>query len=55
MEEVDNRMRDKFGKNKMNTNIPPNSSIPLMIVFGKLPQDLSEFEVEAISSSPAGK
>ena len=54
MEEVDNRLRDKFGKNKMNTNIPPNSSIPLMIVFGNLPQDLSEFEVEAISSSPAG-
>ena len=51
MEEVDNRLRDKFGKNKMNTNIPPNSSIPLMIVFGNLPQDLSEFEVEAISSS----
>jgi len=55
MEEVDIRLRDKFGKNKMNTNIPPNSSIPLMIVFGNLPQDLSEFEVEAISSSPAGK
>ena len=55
MEEVDNWLRDKFGKNKMNTNIPPNSSIPLMIVFGNLPQDLSEFEVEAISSSPAGK
>jgi len=55
MEEIDNRLRDKFGKNKMNTNIPPNSSIPLMIVFGNLPQDLSEFEVEAISSSPAGK
>jgi predicted Zn finger-like uncharacterized protein len=55
MEEVDKRLRDKFGKNKMNTNIPPNSSIPLMIVFGNLPQDLSEFEVEAISSSPAGK
>ena len=54
MEEVDNRLRDKSGKNKMNTNIPPNSSIPLMIVFGNLPQDLSEFEVEAISSSPAG-
>ena len=55
MEEVDNWLRDKFGKNNMNTNIPPNSSIPLMIVFGNLPQDLSEFEVEAISSSPAGK
>ncbi len=55
MEEVDNRLRDKFGKNKMNTNIPPNSSIPLMIVFANLPQDLSEFEVEAISSSPAAK
>jgi predicted Zn finger-like uncharacterized protein len=55
MEQINNRLRDKFGKNKMNTNIPPNSSIPLMIVFGNLPQDMSEFEVEPISSSPAEK
>jgi len=36
-------------------NILPNSSIPLMIVFGNLPEDISEFTIEPISSSPAGK
>jgi len=51
MEEIDNRLRNKLGKNKMNMNILPNSSIPLMIVFGNLPEDLSEFTVEPISSS----
>ena len=55
MEEIDNRLRDKLGKNKMNTNILPDSSVHFMIVFSNLPKDVSEFEVEAISSSPAGK
>jgi hypothetical protein len=54
-EEIDNRLRDKLGKDKMNINIQPNSSIPFMIVFSDLPEDMSEFTVEAISSSPAGK
>lgn len=55
MEEIDKRLRDKLGKNKMNTNVLPNSSIPFVIVFDNLPEDMSEFTVEAISSSPAGK
>ena len=54
-EEIDNRLRDKLGKDKMNINIQPNSSIPFMIVFSDLPEDMSEFTIEAISSSPAGK
>ncbi len=54
-EEIDNRLRDKLGKDKMNINIQPNSSIPFMIIFSDLPEDMSEFTVEAISSSPAGK
>ncbi len=54
-EEIDNRLRDKLGKDKMNINIQPNSSIPFMIVFNDLPEDMSEFTVEAISSAPAGK
>ncbi len=55
IEEIDKRLRDKFGKNKMNINLLPNSFIPFMIIFGNLPEDLSEFTVEAVSSSPAGK
>ena len=54
-EEIDNRLGDKLGKDKMNINIQPNSSIPFMIIFSNLPEDMSEFTVEPISSSPAGK
>jgi predicted Zn finger-like uncharacterized protein len=54
-EEIDNRLKDKLGKDKMNINIQPNSSIPFMIIFSDLPEDMSEFTVEPISSSPAGK
>jgi predicted Zn finger-like uncharacterized protein len=55
LEEINNRLRDKFGKNKMNTNVLPNASIPFVIVFDGLPEDMSEFTVEAVSSLPAGK
>jgi len=55
MEDMDNRLSDRFGKDKMNTNVHPNASIPFAIVFSDLPEDMSEFTVEAISSSPAGK
>ena len=51
IQEIDNRLMNRFGRNDINTNILPNSSIPLMIVFGDLPEDLQEFTVEAISSS----
>lgn len=54
MEEIESRLKDKFGKDKMNTNIDPKSSIPFTVVFNELPEDMSEFTVEAISSSPAG-
>jgi predicted Zn finger-like uncharacterized protein len=55
LEEINSRLRDKFGKNKMNTNVLPNASIPFVIVFDSLPEDMSEFTVEAVSSFPAGK
>jgi len=55
MVEINNRLMNKFGKDKVNTNILPNSSIPFMIIFGDLPEDISEFTVESISSFPAEK
>ncbi len=45
-------MNNRLGKENANVNVPPGSSVPFMIVFEKLPQDLSEFTVEAVSSSP---
>ena len=55
VEEIHKRLSDKLGKNKMNTNVLPNSSIPFVVIFNNLPEDMSEFTVEAVSSSPAGK
>ena len=55
VEEIHKRLSGKLGKNKMNTNVLPNSSIPFVVIFNNLPEDMSEFTVEAVSSSPAGK
>jgi predicted Zn finger-like uncharacterized protein len=53
MEEINKRLMHRAGRNKINMNIPPNASIPFVFVFDNLPEDVSEFTVEAISSSPA--
>jgi predicted Zn finger-like uncharacterized protein len=53
MKEIINRLMNRAGKNNINMNIPPHASVPIMIVFANLPEDVSEFTVEAISSSPA--
>ena len=55
VEEINSRQSNRFGKNNMNINILSNSSIPFMIIFSDLPENISEFTVEAISSSPAKK
>lgn len=55
MEEINNRLMNRVGKNKININILPKASVPFIIVFDKLPEDISEFTVEPISSSPAKK
>jgi len=53
MEEIHNKLMNRAGKDNINMNIAPNASVPFMIVFDNLPEDVSEFTVEAISSSPA--
>lgn len=52
MEEIDRVMKKRYGMNRNNFNVAPGASIPFMIVFGALPDKLSEFEVVAVSSSP---
>ena len=51
-EEIEKGMSNKAGKNNSNLNVEPQSSIPFMIVFYDLPDNISEFLVETISSSP---
>jgi predicted Zn finger-like uncharacterized protein len=50
-EEINKRLMNQAGNNSINTNISPNSGIPFMIIFNELPEDISEFTVEAVSSS----
>ncbi|MFC1867717.1 zinc-ribbon domain-containing protein [Thermodesulfobacteriota bacterium] len=52
IEEIDRGLKNQAGKGNTNVNVKPGSSVPFMIVFKNLPNNLSEFEVEAVSSSP---
>jgi len=52
-EEIEKGMANKTGENNSNLNVEPNASVPFMIIFYDLPDNLSEFLVETISSSPA--
>ena len=53
LEEINEGLKNQYGKGRMNFNIQPDATIPFMIVFGNLPDNLSEFTVEAVKSSPA--
>ncbi len=51
--DVATAMKNRPGQDDANTNIPPTKSVPFMILFENLPENLSEFTVEAVSSEPA--
>jgi predicted Zn finger-like uncharacterized protein len=52
LDDINKGMKNRFGKGKMNFNVPPGASVPFTIVFENLPDNLGEFSVEAVSSSP---
>lgn len=52
LEEVNKAMKNRYGRDKKNVNMPPGALTPFTIVFENLPKNLSEFTVEAVSSSP---
>lgn len=52
MKDLEADMKRRTGKKDTNVNIPPGGSIPFMAVFQELPDDISEFTVEAVSSIP---
>ena len=45
-------MKNRAGKGNSNVNIPPGKQVPFTIVFENLPENLGEFTVEAVQSSP---
>ena len=55
LEEINKAMKNRLGKDKKNINVAPGATVPFMIVFENLPENLAEFSVEAVSSSPGTK
>lgn len=52
LEEIKRAMNHRDGMARKNFNLASGATIPFMIVFDNLPDNLSEFTVEAVSSSP---
>jgi hypothetical protein len=47
------RLALKGGANNSNVNVAPQQSIPFMLVFDRLPEDLAAYVLEPVSSVPA--
>lgn len=52
LDEINKAMKNSYGTAGKNFNVPPGAAIPFMIMFDNLAENLSEFAVEAVSSSP---
>ena len=48
---INKRMRNKFGNKRSNLKVKSGKTVPFMIVFDKLPQNLDEYTVEVAESS----
>ncbi len=44
------RLQNRSGDKKLNVKVPPGSTVPFMIIFEKVTDELDEFSVEAVSS-----
>jgi predicted Zn finger-like uncharacterized protein len=51
LEQINQGLANRTGKGNVNVNVKPQASVPFMIVFEELPENLSEFTVEAVSSA----
>ncbi|RLC31491.1 MAG: hypothetical protein DRH37_02940 [Deltaproteobacteria bacterium] len=52
LEEINTRMKNRHGSSDTNMDVEPGTAVDFVIVFENLPDNLSEFTVGAISSSP---
>lgn len=51
-EELNKRLNNRFGNNRMNSRVQPGKSLPFMVVFSQLPEDqLEEFTIEVDTST----
>lgn len=51
-EKIEARLSNRLGDNRSNVKVEPGTSIPFMVVFSGLPDDLEEFTIEVTSSTP---
>jgi len=50
-DDIGKTLKNRTGRDNINVDIKPGASIPFMIVFTDLPEGMSEFTLEAVSSS----
>ncbi len=55
LEKINKAMKNRYGMGRKNVNVAPGAKIAFTIAFEDLPKNLSEFTVEAVSSSPGTK
>lgn len=55
LEKINKAMKNRYGMGRKNVNVASGAKIAFTIVFENLPKNLSEFTVEAVSSSPGTK
>jgi pilus assembly protein FimV len=51
LDQINQALRNRSGKNDINLNVKPQAAVPFMVIFEELPENLSEFTVEAVSSA----
>ena len=55
LEKINKAMKNRYGMGRKNVDVAPGAKITFTLVFEDLPKNLSEFTVEAVSSSPGIK
>lgn len=50
--DLEKGQENRSGDEETNVNIPSEGTIPFMIIFEKLPENITHFTVEAVSSAP---
>lgn len=50
-DKISSRLANRLGDNRSNVKIEPGKSIPFMVVFANLPDDLEEFTIEVTGST----
>ena len=52
LDAINKAMKNRYGMDRKNFNVAQGTYIPFIVIFENLPENLSEFTVEAVSSFP---